>query len=106
MSISALLPVPAAAPRPALTPAPPAPSGPPSFAPSSADTRHGGRAAEAVLGGGSVSGGGLSLGRITGKLRGMLLYGAMGAAAGIVFPVIPGGPVGGAIIGAMLSLIL
>ena len=59
-----------------------------------------------MFGGGTVSGGGFNLRSIPLSLPVMLLYGAMGAAAGIVFPIIPGGPVGGAIIGAMLSLIL
>jgi hypothetical protein len=38
------------------------------------------------------------------NLKSILLYGAAGAVIGTVFPVIPGGPLGGAIIGALLAM--
>ena len=50
-------------------------------------------------------GGGFSLRGIGSKLKNAMLYAAMGAAAGMIFPVIPGGPVGGAFIGAAISLL-
>lgn len=39
-------------------------------------------------------------------MKKMIIMGAIGAFAGFLVPVIPGGPVGGALIGAALSMIL
>ena len=52
--------------------------------------------------GGGKSGGGFSL---KFDVKKMLLYGAGGAVLGFLLPVIPGGPLGGAAIGAALSLL-
>ena len=61
---------------------------------------------------GSASGGGGFMGEIEGffsnigsRLKEALPYTALGATAGAMFPFIPGGPIGGAAIGAGLSLI-
>ena len=48
-------------------------------------------------------GGGFRLGGL--PLKEMLLFGTAGAILGMVFPMIPGGPIGGAAIGAGLALL-
>ena len=50
---------------------------------------------------GHASGGGIHL-----NMRRMLLFGLGGALAGTLVPVIPGGPVGGMLLGCALSMIL
>jgi hypothetical protein len=54
----------------------------------------------------TVTGGGLHIGGHGLDIKKLLLFGAAGAAAGVFLPVIPGGPIGGALIGAALALVL
>lgn len=56
-----------------------------------------------VEGGGRKSGGGFS---IKFDLKKAALFGIGGAVAGMLLPFIPGGPIGGALIGVGLSLFL
>lgn len=55
----------------------------------------------------AVTGGGAGHGRGRGiDIKQLLLFAAAGAAAGMLLPVIPGGPLGGAAIGAALSFVI